>query len=83
MIVFLNPREVFLADDGQVTIEISREASIQLLDNPTNASTGATVATTMVSMFQTQSEAIKAVRYVNWAKRRTNACAFIRNADYK
>lgn len=82
MMVLINPREVFVADDGQVVISISNEASIQMLDNPTNASTGGTVATTMVSMFQTNSEAIKAVRYINWARRRTNAVAFIRNALY-
>lgn len=82
MIVLINPREIFLADDGQVTISISNEASIQMLDNPTNQSTGSTVATTMVSMFQTNSEAIKAVRYVNWAKRRASAAAFIQSANY-
>jgi len=82
MIVLIQPREVFLADDGQVNISISNEASIQMLDNPTNASTGGTVATTMVSMFQTNSLAIKGVRYINWAKRRTQAVQFIRSNAY-
>lgn len=82
MIVLINPRELFLADDGQITISISNEASIQMVDNPTNTSTGGTTATTMVSMFQTNSQAIKAVRYVNWAKRRTTAVAFIQAAAY-
>jgi HK97 family phage major capsid protein len=82
MIVLMFPDEVLLADEGQVTIEASNEASIQMLDNPTNTSTGSTTATTMVSMFQTHSLAIKAVRYINWAKRRTTAVAFIRTAAY-
>jgi HK97 family phage major capsid protein len=82
MIVLMFPDEVLLADEGQVTIEASNEASIQMLDNPTNTSTGGTTATTMVSMFQTHSLAIKAVRYINWAKRRTTAVAFIRTAAY-
>lgn len=82
MIVLIDPREIFLADDGQVTISISNEASIQMLDNPTNASTSGTTATTMISMFQTNTLAIKGVRYVNWAKRRSQAAAFIRTAAY-
>lgn len=81
MIILLNAPEVLLADDGQVTIDASREASIQMLDNPTNESAGGT-ATTMVSMFQTNAVAIKAVRFINWAKRRSNACVFIKDAAY-
>lgn len=83
MIVLILPREVFMADDGSATIEASREASIEMLDNPTNLSTGATAATAMVSMFQTHSTALKAVRFVNWTKRRSVACQLIRNGAYR
>lgn len=83
MIVLIHPREVFMADDGQASIEVSREASLEMLDNPTNTSTGSTTATTMVSMFQTHSTALKAVRFVNWTKRRSVACQFIRNGLYR
>lgn len=82
VLIWLHPQEVFLADDGQVTVEASKEASIQLLDNPTNASTGGTTATTMVSMFQTESMAIKAVRFMNWTKRRSTAAQYIQAAAY-
>ena len=81
-IILINEPEVFFADDGQVTLDVSREASIQMLDNPTNASTSGTTATTMVSMFQTHSLALRATRFVNWAKRRTTAVAVIREAAY-
>jgi hypothetical protein len=83
MIIFLIQDEVFLADDGQVAIEVSTEAAIQMLDNPTNASTGGTTETTMVSMFQTNSMAIKATRFINYAKRRTQAVAYIKEAAYR
>ncbi len=82
MIILINPPEVFLADDGQITIDVSNQASIQMLDNPTNASTGATVATSMVSMFQTASTALRGIRYINWSKRRSNAVVYIREAAY-
>lgn len=82
IIALVNAPEVLLADDGQVTISTSTEASIQLLDDPTNQSTAGTVATAMVSMFQTNSLAIKAVRYINWGKRRANAASWISGAAY-
>ena len=82
IIALINAQEVLLADDGQVTISTSTEASIQLLDDPTNQSTAGTVATAMVSMFQTNSLAIKAVRYINWGKRRANAASWISGAAY-
>ena len=82
IIALINAPEILLADDGEVTISTSSEASIQMLDNPTNQSTGGTAPTTVVSMFQTNSLAIKAVRFINWAKKRATAAQFIANAAY-
>lgn len=81
MIVLINAPEVLLADDGGITVDASDQASIQMLDNPTNDTTTPT-ATTMTSMFQTDSVAIKAVRHINWKKRRSSAVAYIRDAAY-
>lgn len=83
MIVLINGPDIFLADDGQVTIDISNEASIEMSDVPTNsAQAGGVTATTMVSMFQVASSAVRALRFINWTKRRTTAVAFIRTAAY-
>lgn len=76
------PGEVFLADDGQANVEASDQVSIQMDDAPTNASTATATGTSVVSMFQTESIAVKAVRYINWAKARSQACAFIQAAAY-
>ncbi len=82
MIVAINPREVFLADDGQATVSISNEASIEMVDASSQSSVATSTGASLVSMYQTQSEAIKAVRYINWGKRRASACAFIQAAAY-
>ena len=82
-IFLISAPDVFLADDGQVTISLSTEASIQMMDNPTVESTGSTTPTSLVSMFQTSSMAIKAVRYINWMKRRPAAASWIGLAAYK
>ena len=73
--------EVFLADDGGVSIDMSTEASIEMADNPTNAITDNAsppqpVEQAMVSMFQTESTAIKAARVINWKKRRAAATVY-------
>jgi hypothetical protein len=47
-----------------------------MLDNPTNDSVTPT-ATTMVSMFQTHSVALRAERVVNWSKRRSSAVSYL------
>lgn len=77
----VNATDIWIADDGQVVIDASREASLQMLDNPTNNSADGT-ATTMVSMFQTNSVAIRAERWVNWQKRRSAAVAVLAGVNY-
>jgi HK97 family phage major capsid protein len=75
-VIALQPSEIFLADDGGFRVDASTEASLQMLDNPTNASADGT-ATTMVSMFQTNSVAFLCERIINWRKRRTTAVAYL------
>jgi len=81
VVALVNARDVWLADDGQVTIDASREASLQMLDNPTNNSAAGT-ATSMVSMFQTNSVAFRAERYINWARRRDSGVAYLTGVNW-
>jgi HK97 family phage major capsid protein/HK97 family phage prohead protease len=81
MVVAIAENEVFLADDGQVTVDMSREASLQMLDNPTNNSATGT-ATTMVSMFQTNSLAIRAEQFIHWVKLRSTAVVFMDDVNW-
>lgn len=81
IVVLVNASDIWLADDGQVTIDVSREASLQMLDNPTNNSATGT-PTTMVSMFQTNSTAFLAERYINWARRRASGVAYLTGVNW-
>ena len=72
---------IALADEGGLVVDASREAALEMLDNPTNDGSTPT-ATSMVSMFQTDSVAIRAVRFINWSKRRSSAVAYIKDAAY-
>lgn len=75
-VVLANASDIYFADEGGVQVDVSREASLQMLDNPTNDSVTPT-ATSMVSMFQTNSVAFRAERILNWSKRRTSAVALL------
>jgi HK97 family phage major capsid protein/HK97 family phage prohead protease len=81
LVIAVNASDIFLSDDGQVTIDASREASLQMLDNPTNNSATAT-PTTMVSMWQTNSVALRAERFINWSKRRDDAVVYMDDVNW-
>jgi hypothetical protein len=80
MIAFMNADDIYFADDGPVTIDASREASIEMSTTPTNPATASTVLT---SLWQNNLIALRAERYMNWTKRRSAAVAYIDNARYQ
>lgn len=75
-IVLVNQSEILLADDGGVTLDASREASLQMNDSPTNG------ASTLVSLWQNNMVGLRAERFINWKRRRPQAVAFISGANY-
>jgi HK97 family phage major capsid protein/HK97 family phage prohead protease len=80
-VIFVIANEIFMADDGGFTIDASREASLQMDNAPTNNSATPT-ATSMVSMFQTNSLALRCERYINWQRRRDTAVKYLTNTDW-
>lgn len=81
IVVLVNARDIWLADDGEVTVDTSTEASLQMDDAPTDASDTGTEAQ-MVSMFQTNSIAIRAERYIHWKLRRSSAVSYVDAAQW-
>ena len=77
-VILVNASDIYLADDGSVQIDMSREASIEMNDAPTQNAVAGTGAS-MVSMFQSNSVAIRAERYTGWDKRRAAAVQTVTN----
>ncbi|WP_233866648.1 phage major capsid protein [Paraburkholderia adhaesiva] len=77
LIVLVQPRDILLADDRGVTIDISREASVQMDDAPTGNGVG------LVSLWQQNMVGVRAERFINWAPRRPECAAYISDADYQ
>lgn len=71
--------EIYMSDDGVVTVDTSREATIFMDDA---AATGTPTAAQLINMFQTNQLAIRAERYVNWSKRRPQAVALLSGVNW-
>ena len=81
--ILMKPSEIYKIGDGGVQVSISRDAVVEMSSAPNNEGFGPTAAgEALVSMFQTEMTAIKIVRRINYAKRRTHAVRFIGDADY-
>jgi HK97 family phage major capsid protein/HK97 family phage prohead protease len=79
IMVLVKQSEILLADEGGVTIDVSREASVQMNSTPDNPSTASTVLT---SLWANNLVGIRCERLITWKKRRPQAVAYISNAAY-
>jgi hypothetical protein len=74
--ILVDEAEIYLADDGAVTLDASQEASLVMDSAPTGSSTTPTAAQ-VVSMFQTNSIAFRCERFIWWGARRSGAIQWI------
>lgn len=75
-VVLVNASDIYFADEGGVAVDMSREASLEMADNPSHDSDTPAPAE-LVSLFQTNSVAFRAERTLNWAPRRDEAVAVL------
>ena len=78
-VVALQPSLVLYADDGGVSIDASREASLQMDSAPMSPADATTV---YVSLFQTNSVALRAERFINWKRVNANAVKYLTAANW-
>ena len=81
LVVAINQEDVLLADDGNVTVDASTQASIQMLDNPTNSSATGT-PTSVVSLWQTNSIGLLAEREITWMKARSTSVVYMDDVNW-
>jgi HK97 family phage major capsid protein len=74
VIVIFKPSEIFLADDGRVTLDASNQATLDM--------DGGSPATATFSLWQNNCVGLRAERFITWAKRRAGAVAVIDTASY-
>jgi ATP-dependent Clp endopeptidase proteolytic subunit ClpP/HK97 family phage major capsid protein len=76
IMIFVKESEILLADDGGISVDASREATI-LMDDGVSPAT-----TTTVSLFQSNMVALRVERIINWLRRRTYAVYYLTSCDY-
>lgn len=81
-LILLKPSDIYKIGDRGVEVSVSSEAAIQMDSAPNGDTDTPTANTSVVSMYQTESVALKVVRPLNFAKRRASAVAYIGDADY-
>lgn len=77
--ILVDEAEIYLADDGSVTLDASDVASIEMSDTPAGSSSATVAASSvnLVSMWQTNSVAFRAERFIWWGPRRSGAIQWI------
>ena len=73
-VIALQPSLILYADEGGVTIDASREASLQMDSAPMSPADATTV---YVSLWQTNCVGLRAERFVNWLRATPNAVKYL------
>lgn len=82
-LILLKPSDIYKIGDRGIQVSMSQDAMIEMNSVPSGASDTPTAAgNTLVSMYQTESVALKVVRPLSFAKRRTHVVQYINDADY-
>jgi len=81
VVVLAAADQIYLADDGNVSIATSGEASIEMVDTSSVSALTGTGAS-LVSMFQTNTIAIRAEREIAWRTRHSNAVTYLTSANW-
>lgn len=80
-VYLVNAGDVYLADEGGIMVDMSREASLEMSDGPSIDATTGTGAQ-MVSLWQTNSVGFRAERIINWARRRSSGVAALSSVNW-
>lgn len=83
VVALVNASDIFLGDEGGVAVDMSREASVEMRSSGLGMdATAGTATAASVSMFQTNSVAIRAEREINWKRARSSAVAYLTSVDW-
>ncbi len=78
-VALIKASEILLADDGQVTVDTSDQATIQMDSAPDDPSTASTV---MISLWQRNLLGIRAERFIDWTKARSSSAQYLSGVEW-
>ena len=81
-VALVNASDVYLADEGGITVDMSREASLQMSDAPTSHDATNGTGTSLVSLWQTNAVGFMCERTINWKARRSGAVQVLSGVNW-
>ena len=79
-VIGMIPSLILYGDDGGVTVDVSREASVQMDSAPDSPATATTV---LVSLWQNNLVGLRAEWFVSWKKAHAQAVQYVNNATFE
>lgn len=79
IVALVNASDIYMADEGGFTVDISREASVQMETAPDNPTTASTV---LISLWQRNLTGFLCERTIGWARRRPSAAAYLTGVNW-
>lgn len=77
IVAIVNASDIFFGDDGDITVDMSTEASLEMKSVPTQDPTAPGTGASLVSLWQNNLVGFRAERTVNWKRRRPRAAAYL------
>lgn len=81
-VALVNAQDIYLSDDGDITIDMSTEASLEMKDSGLTQDATDGAGTSLVSLWQTNSVGFLAEQTINWAPRRDSAVALLDQVEW-
>lgn len=81
IVVMANASDIYLGDEGGIMVDMSREASLEM-DNAPSHNSDTPTGTSLVSLWQTNSVAMRAERFINWSRRRESSVAYLTGVNW-
>ena len=76
-VALVNASDIYFGDEGGVQVDMSREASLEMLDGSLTQDATTGTGASLVSLWQSNLVGLRAERELNWMRRRTSAVAYL------
>ncbi|HEY4136484.1 MAG TPA: phage major capsid protein [Alphaproteobacteria bacterium] len=76
-VALVNASDIYEADDGDVTVDMSREASLEMKSATLSQDGSAGTGASLVSLWQNNLVGLRAEKTINWKRRRASGVAYL------
>lgn len=82
VVALVNASDIYEADEGGISVDMSREASLEMKDSALTQDSLAGTGVALVSLWQNNLVGLRAERTINWMRRRASAAAYLTGVNW-